>query len=265
MEENKEIVENKELEEAEMKEETAEGSAVESESSEEKNAEDNKEAAEDENNDEQKKKGNLLNDFIEVIESTMTTVFVIVMLFTYILHPVNIVGRSMVPTLNANYDGERAEKNQTDKIFMTTVFFDVKYGDILVIDKLKNYLIDDNGSVYEPSVEPPINECIIKRVIACGGQTIDVRDGKVYVDGEMLDEPYIAPNSTTDDLGAFTDQYPLTVPEGYYFVMGDNRNHSTDSRARSVGLVKKDQILGKAIVKYSPLNEFDILTDSWKG
>ena len=47
--------------------------------------------------------------------------------------------------------------------------------------------------------------------------------------------------------------------------MGDNRNHSTDSRSRSVGLVKKDQIYGKAIVKYSPIKEFDILTDSVKG
>ncbi|MBO5164267.1 MAG: signal peptidase I [Ruminococcus sp.] len=253
MEENKDTIEKKELEEnnaqAEENTEAADGENAE-------NAE---------NGEEPKKKGNIVRDIVEIAESTLITVFVIVLIFTFILHPVNIVGRSMVPTLNNTYEGVRAENKETDKVLMNTVFFNVKYGDILVIDKDKNYLLDENGKVYEPTLDPSINECIIKRVIAVGGQTVDIKDGKVYVDGEVLNEPYIAENSTTDDLGAFTGQYPVTVPEGYYFVMGDNRNHSTDSRAKSVGLVKKDQIYGKAIIKYSPLDEFDILTDSWKG
>lgn len=212
------------------------------------------------------KKSTLLQDIVEIVESTLITVFVIVMVFTYILHPVNIVGHSMVPTLNKNYD---PTLNNTDKIFMSTVYFDVKYGDILVIDKDVNYLLDANGEPYVPdrAAASPIGECIIKRVIACGGQTVDIRDNQVIVDGKVLDEPYINEEGSTSDLGygAFTDQYPITIPEGYYFVMGDNRRHSTDSRARSVGLVKKDQIYGKAIIRYSPLKDFDILTDSWKG
>lgn len=213
---------------------------------------------------EPEKKGDILKDCMEVIESTFITIFVVFMLFTYILHPVNIVGHSMVPTLNLNYTDERAEKNDTDKIFMSTVYLDINYGDILVIDKDDNYLLDASGEVYVPDT-PSISECIIKRVIAVGGQTIDIQNGQVYVDGELLDEPYINEPDSTSDLGAFTGQYPLTVPEGYYFCMGDNRNHSTDSRAPSVGLISKDQIYGKAIVKYHPLNEFDILTNSWKG
>lgn len=238
---------------------------------EENNAETVSEAVTEENtaeaNDGEKKKSNFAKDFIEIFESTLTTVFVIVMIFTYILHPVNIVGRSMVPTLNKNLVGERAEKNDNDKVFMNTVFFNVKYGDILVIDKDKNYLLDENGEVIVPQYDPPINECIIKRVIAVGGQTVDIRNNQVIVDGEVLDEPYIAEEASTSDLGngAFTEQYPITIPEGYYFVMGDNRNHSTDSRSSSVGLVKKDQIYGKAIVKYSPIEEFDILIGSHKG
>lgn len=211
-----------------------------------------------------KKNGNIVKDIMEIVESTLITVFVIVMVFTYILHPVNIMGGSMKPTLNETYaEGQR----DTDKVFMTTVYFDIKYGDILVIDKMQNYLLDENGEAYEPSplTASSINECIIKRVIACGGQTIDIRDNQVIVDGKVLDEPYIRNGSSTDDLGAFTGQYPFTIPEGYYFVMGDNRNHSTDSRAPSVGLVKKDQVYGKAIIKYSPLSEFDILTNSVKG
>lgn len=260
MDENKETIEKNELEENTETEEITEdtdSAEVQEESDDKKNSDDDSE--------DEEKKGNVVRDIIEIAESTLITVFVIVMLFTYILHPVNIVGRSMVPTLNGTYEGVRAENEETDKVFMSTVFFNVKYGDILVIDKDKNYLIDENGEAYVPAFDAPINECIIKRVIACGGQTVDIKDGQVLVDGKVINEPYIAPNSTTEDLGAFTTQYPITIPEGYYFVMGDNRNHSTDSRAKSVGLVKKDQIYGKAIIKYAPLNEFDILTDSYKG
>lgn len=212
----------------------------------------------------EKNKGNFMKDCLEVCESTILTIFVVFMVFTYLLHPVNIVGHSMVPTLNKNYSGTRAEKNDTDKIFMSTVYLDINYGDILVIEKDDNYLLDTDGNPYV-SDATSIDECIIKRVIAVGGQTVDIRDGQVYVDGELLNEPYINEPDSTADLGAFTGQYPITIPEGYYFCMGDNRNHSTDSRATSVGLIKKDQIYGKAIVKYSPFSEFDILTDSWKG
>lgn len=206
----------------------------------------------------EEKKGNIFNDICEIAESTIITIFVIIMIFTYLLHPVNIVGHSMVPTLNNSSTGE-----DTDKVFMSTVYLDVKYGDILVIDKGDNYLIGSDGEAYKPE-SSSINECIIKRVIAVGGQVVDIKDGKVYVDGEVLDEPYINEPNSTVDLGAFTGQYPITIPDGYYFVMGDNRNHSTDSRATSVGLVKKDQIYGKAIIKYAPLNEFKILINSWK-
>ena len=214
---------------------------------------------------EKKKKGTFIKDVVDIIESTLATVFVIVLIFTYILHPVNIVGRSMVPTLNKNFNGEREIKNETDKVFMNTVFFDVKYGDILVIDNDKNYLLDENGEPYQPQEVMPLDKCIIKRVIAVGGQTVSIENGQVTVDGKVLDEPYIAEDAYTEDEGAFGGQYPITVPEGYYFVMGDNRNNSIDSRSKSVGLVKKNQIYGKAIVKYSPLNEFDILIGSHKG
>ncbi len=251
MDENKEIAENKELEEAE-EEKSGDTGASEEKSG---NTEDN-----------EKKKEKLIRDIVDIAESTLITVFIIVMVFTYILHPVNIVGRSMVPTLNKNIDSSAPGVNApTDKVFMTTIYFGIDHGDILVINKDKNYLLDENGDPYVPEGIPSLNECIIKRVIAVGGQTVDIKNGQVVVDGKVLDEPYVAPGSTTEGLGGFDAQYPITIPEGYYFVMGDNRNHSTDSRAASVGLVKKDQIYGKAIIKYAPLSEFDILTDSDKG
>ena len=202
------------------------------------------------------------SDAVEIAESALITVFVIVMIFCYILHPVNIVGHSMVPTLNVNYD---ADRNNCDKIFMTTIYTKLKYGDIVVVNNDKNYLLDDGGIPYVPANVSPLNECIIKRVIAVGGQTIDISEGQVIVDGKVLDEPYINDGSSNSDMGAFTGQYPITIPEGYYFVMGDNRDHSTDSRDSKVGLVKEDQVYGKAVVRYSPIQDFRILLDSYKG
>ncbi|MBQ8960757.1 MAG: signal peptidase I [Ruminococcus sp.] len=212
----------------------------------------------------EEKKAQLKQDIIDIVESTLITMFFIIMTFTYVLHPVNIVGQSMVPTLNKNFIATDSEST-SDKILMNTIFFKLRYGDIIVIDNDVPHLIDENGEAYVPVGVKALEECIIKRVIATEGQTIDIRDSRVIVDGKVLDEPYINEGSTTYDLGAFEGQYPITIPEGYCFVMGDNRNRSTDSRAVSVGLISTEQIYGKAIVRYSPLKDFDILTDSWKG
>jgi signal peptidase I len=202
-------------------------------------------------------KKQFVSDVLEIVESTLITVFVIVMVFSYLLHPVNIIGRSMQPTLYSK-----------DRIFMTTVYFGIDQGDIVVIDNDAVYLVDDNGKPYKADIaNNPIDECIIKRVIACGGQTIDIDDSdpdncKVIVDGKVLDEPYIANGARTTSRGAFAGQFPFEVPKGYYFVMGDNREESSDSRSGYVGLIKKSQIYGKAIMRYSPLKELKMLFNS---
>lgn len=202
----------------------------------------------------------ILNDIIEIVESTLITIFVIVMIFTYLLHPVDVQGTSMVPTLN---DG--------DKIFMSTVYTDINYGDIIIINNDTSYLLDDNGEVYAENIDnSSLKKCIIKRVIACEGQEINIdnsneniKEWTVSVDRKILDEPYIAENAVTDQQW-FSGKFPFVVPEGYYFVMGDNRSNSSDSRHHDVGLIKKDQIQGKAIVRYSPFSEFKFLMNSWK-
>ena len=215
----------------------------------EENIEENTEA----DTKKEKKSGkNVLADVIEIAESTFITVFVIIMLFTYILHPVNVVGTSMTNTLQ---DG--------DRIFMTTVYGELSYGDIVVINNDMAYLLDSDNKIIEKNIDNSgLKECIIKRVIATGGQTIEIipETSEVIIDGEVLDEPYI--RELTRNSGVF--DYPITVPEGYYFCMGDNRNGSSDSRNPDIGLIKKDQIYGKAILRYAPLSDFRYLGDSYK-
>ena len=74
--------------------------------------------------------------------------------------------------------------------------------------------------------------------------------GIVYVDGKALDEPYIS----TPTVDKYSVEFPVYVPEGYIFVLGDNRNHSTDGRV--IGPVHKDNIIGKAVVRFWPINKF---------
>lgn len=91
---------------------------------------------------------------------------------------------------------------------------------------------------------------IIKRVIATDGQTVDIdfAAGIVYVDGVALVEPYV--NTPTNVSGGI--QFPLTVPEGCIFVMGDNRNVSKDSRSTQIGLIDRREVLGKALFIFLP-------------
>jgi signal peptidase I len=98
--------------------------------------------------------------------------------------------------------------------------------------------------VFKYPMDP--NRDFIKRIVAVAGQTVEVKNGKVYVNGQPVEEPYLK----TPTHGAFG---PELVPEGTVFVMGDNRNFSLDSRDPSVGYVPVENIKGKALVIFWPL------------
>lgn len=98
------------------------------------------------------------------------------------------------------------------------------------------------------------NKILIKRVIATPGDYIWIEaDGTVFLNGEALDEPYIPEKA----LGECDVEFPYQVPENCYFMMGDHRKTSIDSRSSVIGCIPSDQVLGKIICKFWPLSEFD--------
>ena len=126
------------------------------------------------------------------------------------------------------------------------LYHDYKYGDIVILRK--NGVVDDDP--------------IVKRVIAVEGQTVDIdfAEGIVYVDGEALEEDYIREPTYT----AEGTEFPLTVPEGCVFVMGDNRNDSDDSRDSALGPVDTRCVLGRALPLAVPGPTADTDQRDWR-
>ena len=170
----------------------------------------------------------------------MLSVITVIFVFFFRLNGVS--GSSMYPTL-VNKDYLVLESN--------VLYREVKQGDVVV---LSTPPFSDRG------------ELLVKRVIATGGQTVDIdfNAGVVYVDGTPLSEDYIfePTHLSYAEYGKALD-YPVTVPEGSVFVMGDNRNHSEDSRYSDVGCIKEEAILGKVLLVIFPgrqTNEFGEIT-----
>ncbi len=129
-------------------------------------------------------------------------------------------------------------------------------GDNLIVDKLSYRFTEPER--YDIIVFPYQYEektYYIKRIIGMPGETVQVIDGAVYIDGELLAETY--GKETMEYAGIAVD--PVTLGEDEYFVLGDNRNNSSDSRDPSVGNIQEDQIIGKAFLRIWPLNKFGIL------
>ena len=168
---------------------------------------------------EQKKSNSGGRELYEWVQALVGSVLAVVLVFTFVIRLIGVDGHSMVPTLQ---DGDRL-------LVLNSIWdHDYQYGDIVVLRK-----------------DTFLEEPIVKRVIATGGQTVDIDfgEGVVYVDGTALEEDYINELTYLEE----GTEFPLTVPEGAVFVMGDNRNRSSDSRDSRLGTVDTRYVIGKAV------------------
>lgn len=156
-------------------------------------------------------------DALEWYEAVVLALVAVALVFTFGVRMIRVQGESMLPTLQS---GQR--------LLITSFPRELTYGDIVIIDEYTSY-----------------GKPLVKRVIGMEGDTIDIdfEAGVVYRNGEALDEPYTAEPTYLQE----TMEFPVTVPEGCIFVLGDNRNYSTDSRDERVGFVDLRDVLGCVI------------------
>jgi signal peptidase I len=167
-------------------------------------------------------------EFWSFMRTLVLAVVVALLLNNFVITVVTVEGASMEPTV---YTEDRVLMQRVSRWFSLP-----SRGDIVVC--------------HIPQLD---EKDVIKRVIGLPGETVEMRKGIVYIDGQPLEEPYLTGNVDNRDLD------PVTVQEGYIYVLGDNRSISLDSSSSLVGQIPADQILGITMVRIWPLNEIGAL------
>ena len=166
--------------------------------------------------------------FRDVIKAIIIA-FLVALIFTTITNPTLVKGKSMLPTIDEN-----------DYIMINKAAYlgnGPEYEDIIVF---KSDMVDETGETRN----------LIKRVIGLPGDTIEITKGKIYRNEKEIKEEYI--NGETNGV------LRITIEDDKYFVLGDNRENSLDSRSQSVGLVEKERIKGKLFLRFYPLDRMKL-------
>lgn len=174
------------------------------------------------------KKEKFKTRYVKVLMSTIYTLIIVAsvaaLIATLIMPVLQISGTSMEPTLNE--------------------------GEIVLALKTKNIDTGDVIAFYHG------NKILVKRVIAKSGQWVKITDqGDVYVDGKLVNEPYVKEKS----LGQADVKFPIQVSEGSYFILGDDRETSLDSRTEVIGCINEEDIIGKVLVKAWPIKKIGVV------
>lgn len=165
-----------------------------------------------------------LFEWVKIIITSLAIALVI----THFIRPTLVQGSSMYPTLE-----------EKDYLIINRVAYNKKLPEKKDIIVFKTELLQDNGKKKD----------LVKRVIGLPGDHVKITDYQVYINGELLEEDYLSSTVITEG------NIDITIPEGSIFVMGDNRQHSMDSRDPDVGLVKIEDIMGKVVVRLLPFNK----------
>jgi len=182
---------------------------------------------------------------VETFETVFIAVAVCAVIYLTIAVPNKVEGQSMEPNF---HQGDLVLTNKTIQYIGATGIgqdynYDYQRGDVVIARQGKTDLI--------------------KRVIALEGETVEIKDNSVYINGEKLREKYL-PTTTRSKLPApefslIREGKSVVVPENSYFIMGDNREHSKDSRFREIGFISRNRIKGRVVFRYWPLSSIGVI------
>lgn len=176
----------------------------------------------------------ILEFVMEILETVVFIGSLFIVIYLFIAAPNQVKGESMMPTFqNGNY------------IFTSKVTYKMRTperGDVVVFHSPGNAEIE-----------------YIKRIIGVPGDVVMIQNQEVYVNGKKLSEPYIAAKTLPLPGGYAEENVPMNIPEGYYFVMGDNRPHSSDSR--DFGPITYESIVGQVFYRYFPADKMGLINN----
>lgn len=169
----------------------------------------------------------------DFLQGIVVILAIMVMIYLFIMSPQEINGASMEPNF---HNGQYILTNKIEYKLR-----EPKRGDVVIFKSPRNKDID-----------------YIKRIIGEPGDRVMLKAGSYYVNGTRLNEPYLTPNTYISAGNYLREEYEVTIPKGQYFVSGDNRGHSSDSR--EFGPIPKDDFIGKAFFRYWPFSEVGVIT-----